>query len=130
MSGESKKCTVENCERLARAKGLCNMHYFRLRAHGSTDTPPARVTAKKKCSEVGCENHARCKGFCGKHYQYWKYGRYSRESTFIEKPCRDCGAAMPRKIWADGQKESPAQYATRKYWGIIYMTPLEDGRAL
>ena len=61
-------CYVEGCEREAKAKGMCMMHYKRQWRHGD-------VTALKRvrritgpCSVPGCTARPIAKGLCMNHY--------------------------------------------------------------
>lgn len=61
-------CEVEGCERKHAAKGLCLMHYKRLRNRGTTDEfvyPP-----KPTCHH--CEREAIARGLCPKHWKQWR----------------------------------------------------------
>jgi len=62
-------CSVEGCERTDRiVRGLCNMHYWRLRIRG--DLPPIpRIT---QCSIDGCERDSLARGWCSTHYERWR----------------------------------------------------------
>ena len=56
-----KICSVEGCEKPARAKGLCSAHYGR-----------KLEASAPKCSIDGCENKSRARGWCNKHWSRWK----------------------------------------------------------
>jgi len=60
-------CSTEGCERDARTKGLCGMHYLRLWKHGDPlcKSPPPKPRAK--CSVPGCDNPHHAKGLCSAH---------------------------------------------------------------
>lgn len=91
-------CSVTDCDREAKTRSLCGMHYQRLRKHGSlvfnaTDcglcakrfTPELtsaqkfcsvtcknsahRDSSKKSCSELGCDRPLRAKGMCSMHWK-------------------------------------------------------------
>lgn len=61
-----KICKVEDCGEKHQAKGLCNMHYKRLKEHGSLSKIERPI---KVCQVDGCNSKYRSKGLCGKHYQ-------------------------------------------------------------
>lgn len=42
----SNICVVQECMRPASTKGLCPMHYMRMREHGTTDNPRPSVSAR------------------------------------------------------------------------------------
>jgi len=58
-------CTVESCNKNARTRSLCGMHYARLTKHGITDDP-ARIEV---CTVEGCVRPHRTKGYCILHYK-------------------------------------------------------------
>lgn len=60
-----RSCSVEGCEKTNIAKGLCTMHYQRMRNWGSTDPRP--IPEKQACSVEGCDRHAVVRGVCGMH---------------------------------------------------------------
>lgn len=66
------ECKVDDCERKARATGLCPMHYARNRAHGSTDLKSRKKQeAKPPCSVDGCDSVSFCRTWCRTHYTRW-----------------------------------------------------------
>lgn len=69
-----EECGVEGCIRPIRGKGLCKVHYDRLRRHG--DVGPAEIrmrhTSRPACSVNGCERPAKGRGYCLTHWRRWK----------------------------------------------------------
>ncbi len=62
-------CSMENCLKPIKAKGLCAMHHQRMLRHGDPNTVrPRRVKKVIVCNWVNCTNNAVSKGFCAKHY--------------------------------------------------------------
>lgn len=61
----AKQCLVPNCERQASSKGLCDLHYRRLRNKGTTDGPV--IAKEQKCTVAGCDQLQHSKGFCRLH---------------------------------------------------------------
>lgn len=63
-------CSVPGCERQTHAKGMCELHYRRLRDTGSVVKnwyhPRSGV-----CSVVGCRRDVRNRGLCARHYSRW-----------------------------------------------------------
>lgn len=53
-----KLCTIEGCAGKRHARGLCNKHYLRQWAHGTTDdprhTPLERILTKRQITPSGC----------------------------------------------------------------------------
>lgn len=65
-------CSIDGCENRTRARGLCDGHYQRFRAHGDT---MAHVPLKRPvryhgrpCSVDGCEQVVKARGWCSMHY--------------------------------------------------------------
>lgn len=67
-----KICAVDACEKEAKARGWCKMHWKRWRVHGSPDyvapPPPPRL----KCAVDGCEKNKHGYVYCSMHYGRWK----------------------------------------------------------
>lgn len=63
----ARLCTVEGCERKLYAKGLCEPHYKRKRARGTTDPRP-----KLSCRVEGCQRKHVANGLCGMHHQRFR----------------------------------------------------------
>ena len=62
-------CRVEGCERDVEARGLCRLHYQRLRKTG--DVGPSgkmRQARKAPCSVEGCKRQVQARGLCQLHY--------------------------------------------------------------
>lgn len=60
-------CKVEDCDKPANRKGLCNGHYHKLNRYG--DPLGGRPKTPDGCSVEGCGEPYYCGGFCTKHYQ-------------------------------------------------------------
>lgn len=66
-------CWVEDCARRLYAKGLCNLHYQRVRDTG--EPGPAASTRQPRtgtCAVDACENAVQCRGWCRLHYDRWR----------------------------------------------------------
>lgn len=64
------KCQAEACGDPAHAKGLCHMHYSRVRRHGSL-TPQKvvpRTRSTRVCEVPECDSKHWAKGYCSMHY--------------------------------------------------------------
>ncbi len=65
-----RTCSIEGCERRHEARGLCNMHYLRLRVRGSigsasAERKPSTVTV---CFVEGCDALPYAWNMCNPHY--------------------------------------------------------------
>jgi hypothetical protein len=76
-----KTCSVDDCQRPSRARGMCSKHYQRLRyaeqrqsdADGSYAAGMLRGNGR--CSQEGCENVVYAKQMCGRHFMAWVRSR-------------------------------------------------------
>jgi len=65
-----KICSVEECERKAKALGFCPKHYERFKAHGDTENRPRKT--RQSCRVEDCLREAKAFGYCQKHYERFK----------------------------------------------------------
>lgn len=68
---ENRTCSVEDCDRIHRAKGWCSKHYYKLR--------------ESLCTASTCRRPLRAKGLCAQHY---------READERQRQCRECGGTF------------------------------------
>ena len=65
-------CSVSNCDKLARTKGMCSVHYERKKA-GWTDEdmlkPIRKYGDKSLCKIENCNRMIHSKGYCNAHYK-------------------------------------------------------------
>jgi hypothetical protein len=62
-------CTVDGCGRSLYARGLCQLHYTRLRRRGSVGSVGgARAETAACCGFSGCARPHRAGGLCSLHY--------------------------------------------------------------
>ena len=75
-----RKCTIKNCDRPHKARGLCVPHYQRLRAGRSLE-PEIRLKRKRHgpiCTEEGCYRPYKKGGLCKTCYAREYYHRRKR----------------------------------------------------
>lgn len=82
----AKPCKLEGCEKPARGRGWCSMHYARWQKYG--DPEVTTFVAATGCKVDGCEGAHAGLGFCLKHYTRMKrhgnlLGRYPTEPAEI-----------------------------------------------
>ena len=74
LSREEKRidtCTVSECDKPHKARGLCGMHYAR-EIYGSQPTTKNKGI---QCSFPQCDREANSRGLCGTHYEAQRLGR-------------------------------------------------------
>jgi HNH endonuclease len=84
-------CSVEGCVRVPRSRHqtLCDMHYRRLRMHGSVGGAEAlkKPTAGVPCSVEGCDRRrASSSGLCLMHYQRFIRNGAAGSAEALRKP--------------------------------------------
>jgi len=85
-----RTCGVPECERRHCAKGLCAMHYQRLKKTGSLDLAPPRG-----CSVDGCERKHQGHGYCGTHLRRLRTTGSLLISPRVRKRCIFDGCGRP-----------------------------------
>ena len=75
-------CSADGCSKPARVRGLCEMHYARVKRAGMLPMPAPRKTPPR-CSERDCRRQAVARGLC-KHCYNARY----RAGEFGPKPKR------------------------------------------
>lgn len=81
-----RTCSVEGCERKFYGRDLCNLHYQRMKTHGSTDDPRIASNAlrqSQRCSVEGCDRGLYGGGMCKRHRQ-----RVRRHGSAADRPPR------------------------------------------
>lgn len=73
----NKWCLVVGCGRQLTdkcARGLCYLHYSRLRLRGDVGGPERenRESTPEKCEIAGCNKKAKARGMCDMHYRRWR----------------------------------------------------------
>ena len=62
-----KICSIENCNKIVVCKGLCNMHYTRLKRHGNPLTKLLNEHSSDICIIKGCNKKRHDNEYCGTH---------------------------------------------------------------
>lgn len=67
-------CSIDECEKTARARGWCTTHYKRWQMHGDPLVNNAyRRDSNLVCSIDGCDKPVLARSWCGMHYDRWQY---------------------------------------------------------
>lgn len=108
MVQEDAKCLVEGCDKVAKARGWCGMHYKRWHTHGD---PLVKLYGQPKppCKIDGCDAPAVGHGWCSLHHQRWKRNGGPLATTrrppagFTNKICmvEDCDRPTKSLNWCD-----------------------------
>lgn len=72
-------CTVDQCGKPLKARGLCAMHWRRMKVHGDIASMLGSAPLPTRCSADGCERRPRCRvsgiAYCNRHEgRIRKYG--------------------------------------------------------
>lgn len=89
-------CSVEGCGTKTHATGLCQKHYHRQRAWGTTAEPPEKPV--KPCAVEGCSKPVKSRGWCGMHVRRWyKWGTTDERSPKrrTHRTCQRCERTLP-----------------------------------
>src|SRR5208282_5960137 len=67
-------CQIPQCNRPHAAKGLCKLHYDRLRTTGDMGSVDSlrRMEHSDICEVEGCDRPYLARGYCVLHYSRWK----------------------------------------------------------
>ncbi len=97
-----EECKVEDCERAVYSKGMCQMHYRRVRRKGAVGSSGPTIRAKSGCVAPDCDNEAEAKGYCHGHYQrLLRHGEVGDEP--LGRPGRLCSIEdCDHPHWAKG----------------------------
>jgi 5-methylcytosine-specific restriction endonuclease McrA len=110
-------CSVEDCTRKADSKGMCEVHYQRVRRTGLTKLPERPIRC---CEADNCDRQAKCHGLCNKHYQRLRTTGTTADRVRVERTCTVEGCDRP--YLAQG-------LCKRHYSSAAYQRDIEKGRA-
>jgi len=118
-----KTCSVDKCEKPARANTLCVMHNRRWKLYGDVNYCNANPTKGKgtksfksglPCIFEGCDGQRFCRSWCAMHYYRWKkFG----DPAFTPQPRPKNGQGKGQRI--DGRYQTPHRLAYLKNTGPI-----------
>lgn len=98
-------CSIDGCERVPIARGLCNKHYKAARRRGVlSDHAIQERTAQTACSVDGCEGEFVARGWCDIHYRRWQRTGSIETSRFNnKKTCSvdGCEKAAKARTWCN-----------------------------
>jgi hypothetical protein len=87
-------CTIAECDRKTRCKGLCSIHYARLRKTGTTGV---RRVIHPHCVEDGCLRKVVGRGLCEPHYRAMRRIDASSSACTIE----GCSTPVRARGWCE-----------------------------
>ncbi len=91
--GAQFPCSVDGCERGARSKGMCQVHYYRVRKHGTPGGAELLHRGERPCKVKDCpKNAVTSDDLCHRHRRRVRiYG--AEDGTFsTHKFCVECGS--------------------------------------
>lgn len=132
MLGKSEEavCSVAECGRPSRTKGLCCMHYTRLYRHGDTSVVLRvhRYSADARCSVTSCKNKPTDSGLCGMHGQrVRRYGDPNYVTTHEEFQTKCRMAQLKRFSTAKGYRRLYGRHEHRVVAEAMLGRPLVKG---
>lgn len=65
-----RRCSIDGCDQLHRARGWCGPHYDRWRRYGDPQ-PDRPLEGRKICQIDGCDERHYARGWCQDHYVRW-----------------------------------------------------------
>lgn len=66
------KCSIDDCDRDARTRGWCYLHYSRWWRKGDTDLHTRKYEDGASCEIAGCSRPPIARGWCGTHHSQWR----------------------------------------------------------
>lgn len=113
-------CSIDGCAKAVHCKGLCPMHYQRLRIHGSLGKPPRRAArVYPACTVEECAAPGNRKGVCEKHYAHAWYEANRERALAAQKEWREANReqylAKSRAHYAANRERRLAD-ARERYW--------------
>jgi hypothetical protein len=88
-------CSVDGCEVLSFATGLCQKHYDRKRSKGTTDD--RRKNARGVCTVADCGRPHVAGGLCRRHYRrVWAAAKRAEQAATVraDRKCLFCQGSM------------------------------------
>jgi len=87
-----KDCFIEGCKKYTVAKGLCGLHYQRLKRHGDVNRNDRTKYTSNVCEEDCCKSKRWAGPFCMKHYyRYKRHGKnFSSRKMGHGTVCTNC----------------------------------------
>lgn len=106
-------CAIEGCEREAKIRGICDMHYKRIKRNGTPYREKKQMEIKI-CSIEGCDKQETAKGLCTTHYK-----RVARQGTpYLDKMPSPATCTVPGcDNKHSGKGFCKKHYATFKKYG-------------
>lgn len=103
-----RNCEVDQCLKPARARGMCNSHYERVRLGKSL-----HPEAKPVCVVDGCETVPEARERCSRHYRMYNLHGY-------DKPIRKMRPRGSGSLTPDGYvKIYRPEHPNSNKWGVI-----------
>jgi len=113
-------CSVNECDREAKALGYCPKHYERFKRHGDTAERPRRV--RESCKVEDCDRKASGLGFCNLHYVRFKKTGSTAGKAREPKVCtvEGCGKKHTGLGFCDTHRSRFHKYGTPTPEGVKF----------
>lgn len=93
-------CGVDDCGGEVRARGWCNRHYLRWKAHG--DPTITLKPRDRRCTIVGCDEPHKARGWCRTHYERWQ----RTGDPMLVRPPGQSASPLAERFWAKVDRSS------------------------
>ena len=93
-----KTCTAQECVRSSRTakSSYCDMHYQRMRKHGTLDKLRVRHVDVDNCTVDGCKNITKSSQLCAKHY--YRFTKHGSPLKFASSQGQ--GETLEQRFWS------------------------------
>lgn len=119
-------CTIKGCHNEITCKGMCSMHYYRVKRGGTPEVSVKQQMALRKCSIEDCGRRHFSNGYCPMHHRRWE--RHG-DPKFINPKCNRDGNYLKRarvktSQWKKDNKETYNAYLASRKARVRMATPL------
>lgn len=108
-------CSAPNCDLPRKVKGYCNMHYQRMRAHGSLEKPAETFTCEH-CGETKAQDKRGPKPkFCSRECGYKAYRAATRDKVNADRRAKNAAKPMHQHACTECGTAFESRHEVNKY---------------